>query len=506
MIKFNKKFLVAIMALLLIASTIFVAVSAATTPVTQTNNAYTGTAPKYVFMFIGDGMSYSQIYAAEAYKGKTLYDPKTVGIGRLNFTTFPVAGSATTYDASSICPDSASTATSMASGHKTLSGIINMNTDKTVKYKTIAEMAKGTGYKVGVISSVSINHATPAAYYAHQASRSNYYDIGIELSNSNFDFFGGGGFLQQKGAKDDQKDLLDIAKGKGYLVVNNKKDILAVNNKSGKVIAINSVLDNEKALPYEIDRSADDLSLADFTRKGIDVLDNSKGFFLMVEGGKIDWTCHANDATTSIKDTFAFENAVAEALKFYAKHPKDTLILVTADHETGGLTIGFAGTGYSTFYEKLAYQKKSYAVFDETIKNYIAGTTPEKAKLEDLLPAIRDSFGLVTSTDSSAAGRPDMVLTDYEVQTLRNALAQSALPSAERKYTDSDKILYGTYEPLSVTITHILDNKAGIAWTSYAHTGVPVPVFAYGAGQNLFNGYYDNTDIFNKLHSILKIK
>lgn len=505
MLRFNKKILALCLAIVLIATTVFLALTASAAQVSTPNNTYVGNAPKYVFMFIGDGMSYSQVYSAEAYKGKTL-NPEKVGISQLNFTTFPVAGTATTYDASSICPDSASTATSISTGNKTLSGVVNMDVTKTAKFKTITEMVKEKGYKVGIISSVSINHATPAAFYAHQPSRSNYYDIGIELTNSNFDYFGGGGFLQQKGAKNDQKDIYDIAKGNGYKVANTKKDILALTAKSGKVIATNPVLDVEKALPYEIDRESDDLSLADFTRKGIDVLDNSKGFFMMVEGGKIDWTCHANDAATEIKDTIAFENAVNEAILFYNKHPKETLIIVTADHETGGLTLGFAGTGYSTFYDKLSYQNKSYAEFDSIIKLYINNTNPDSARLEDLLPDIKDTFGLIVSTDTDAAKRPDMVLTDYDVQRLRDALTQSMIPSSDRKYTQEENILYGTYEPLSVTITHILDNKAGIAWTSYAHTGVPVPVFAVGMGQNLFNGYYDNTDIFKKLHSILKIK
>ncbi len=505
MFKFNKKILAAMIAIVLIATSVFMAATAATTQVSQTNNTYTGTAPKYVFMFIGDGMSYPQIYAAEAFKGKSV-DPKNVGIGRLNFTTFPAAGSATTYDSSSICPDSASTATSISTGNKTLSGVINMDVTKTVKYKTIAEMVKEKEYKVGIISSVSINHATPAAFYAHQASRNNYYDISLELTSSNFDYFGGGGFLQQKGAKDDQTDILDVARSKGYKVVSAKADILALSNKSGKVIATNAVLDSEKALPYEMDRSGDDLSLADFTRKGIEVLDNSKGFFMMIEGGKIDWTCHANDAATSIKDTIAFENAVEEAIQFYNKHPKETLILVTADHETGGLTIGFAGTGYSTFFDKLAYQNKSYLTFDAIIKNYASKTTKANAKLEDLMPEIKKAFGLILPADPDAAARPAMVLTNHEEQQLRDALIHSMIASAERNYTDEEKILYGTYEPLSVTITHILNNKAGISWTSYAHTGVPVPVFALGMGQELFNGYYDNTDIFKKVKSILKIK
>lgn len=326
------------------------------------------------------------------------------------------------------------------------------------------------------------------------------------MANSKFDYFGGGGLLQPKGKDGSKPDVLEIAKENGFKVVSDKASILGLNNQSGKVIAMNSVLDDSQALPYEIDRAEGDLSLADFTRKGIDVLSNPTGFFMMVESGKIDWACHANDAGASIHDTLALEKAVNEAIEFYNEHPKETLIIVTGDHETGGLTIGFAGTGYSTFFDKIGYQTKSYLTFDKTIADYKAKTSKDKAKLEDLLPAIKDAFGMIVSTDADAAKRPEMVLTEYEVQQLRAALSQSMTPSSDRKYSDGEKILYGGYEPLSVTLTHILNNKAGIGWTSYSHTGVPLPVFAKGVGQDLFNGYYDNTDVFKKLSALLKVK
>lgn len=505
--RFTKKLLATLLCAILVASIAFMAVTVTADPKTVANNTYNGSVPKYVFFFIGDGMSYTQINSAEIFQGKSVYAGKTEpALEKLSFSNFPVAGACTTFDSTSFCPDSASTATSLATGFKTLSSVINMDVTKKVKYKTIAEMVKGMGYKVGVVTSVSLDHATPAAYYAHQPTRNNYYDIALEMAASGFDYFGGGGLLQPKGPKGDQPDVIEIAKQNGYKIINDKASILGLNHKSGKVIAMNPVLDNAQALPYEIDRASDDLALADFVRKGIDVLNNPKGFFMMVEGGKIDWACHANDAAASIHDTLALDKAVQQAINFYNKHPKETLIIVTGDHETGGLSIGFAATGYSTFFDKLAYQKKSFLEFDKVIADYKKTATKDTAKLEDLLAAIKQSFGLVTAADSDAAGRAGMVLTDYEVSRLRDALAQSMIPSKERKLTEAESVMYGSYEPLSVTLTHILNNKAGIGWTSYSHTGVPIPVFAKGAGQDLFTGYYDNTDVFKKLHSILKIK
>lgn len=155
------------------------------------------TAPKYVFLFIGDGMSYPQFQATSDYLGAmadTDNDNILDGNVPLSFMNFPVAGSAVTYDSSSFCPDSASTATSLSTGFKTYSGTINMDETMTKSYKTIAEkLHKQKDFKVGIVSSVNLNHATPAAFYAHQASRNNYYEIGQELVASGFEYFAGGG-------------------------------------------------------------------------------------------------------------------------------------------------------------------------------------------------------------------------------------------------------------------------------------------------------------------------
>ncbi len=241
---------------------------------------------KYVFFFVGDGMAMPQVNAAEIYKSAAANSG--IKVSHLSFTRFPTSGLTTTYDASSFITDSASAMTAMMTGHKTLSGVINMDTRKTEKYKTLAEYAKDGGYKVGVVSSVSLDHATPAATYAKVASRGEMYNIDVQLAQSSFDYFGGGG-LVQKGRKEGDPDALDLARKNGFTVVGSRKDFEALKPGAGKVLAMNSVLQDESALTYEMDRGADDLSLADYTRKGIELLDNPKGFFMVVEGGKIDW-------------------------------------------------------------------------------------------------------------------------------------------------------------------------------------------------------------------------
>ena len=209
--------------------------------------------------------------------------------------------------------------------------------------------------------------------------------------------------------------------------------------------------------------------------KGIEVLDNDKGFFMMCEGGKIDWACHANDAASTIHDTQALADAVQVAIDFAKKHADETLILVTGDHETGGLTIGFAGTDYDTYLDLLESQKISYAKYDS---DYVASYKANKTSFEDVLKDVEKLFGLKTKGEAG----DKLVLTDYELQQLRAAYEKSINGTASSKYEQEEYVLYGTYEPLSVTLTHIINNKSGISFTSYSHTGLPVAVLADGAG------------------------
>lgn len=479
--------------------------------------------PKYVFLFIGDGMALPQINSAEIYLANQK-DNKSPSIQKLNFTQFPSQGMATTYAADTFITDSASAGTAIATGHKTNDGVINMDPAKKEKYTSMAELAKKKGMKVGVVSSVSIDHATPAVFYAHNESRNNYYDIALELSKSNFDYFAGGGLKQPTGKDKDKPDAYAQAEKNGYKVVKDKASFEKLNSKSGKIFAVSPKLDAEKALPFAINKDKDTITLADFTKKGIDLLDNEKGFFMMVEGGKVDWAGHANDAASSIHETIDFDGAVKEAIDFYNKHPEETLIVTTADHETGGFTIGFAGTGYSTFFKKIANQNISYDEFTKKVEEYKqAGHTPDNAKLEDLLPVIKEKYGLEAmdtakynelykiASDEKNAGAKEaeekiaMALSSKDLEDLRAALKQSMLDKKDRAADEQSKLLYGGYDPLTMALTHIMDHKAGIGFTTYAHTGIPVPVFAKGIGEELFEGYYDNTDLFKKLTSIMGV-
>lgn len=489
--------------------------------------------PKYIFLFIGDGMSYPQVestnYYLNARMAKTSMGNKnentilTKPQDSLGFLGFPVAGSAQTYDSTSFCPDSASTATSISTGHKTYSGTINMNETATECFETIAEkLHKQLGYKIGIVSSVNLNHATPAAFYCHQESRSNYYDIGMELIESGFDYFAGGALLKPTGGEGKQEDLYGLAEKAGYTVVKTQKEAETVTSGTGKVILIDEHLADAGSMNYEIDRTEGEWALSDYVAKGIDCLfpGNEKGFFMMVEGGKIDWACHANDAASTMADTKAFSDAVDEAVAFYYKHPGETLILVTGDHETGGMTIGYAGTNYDTFLQNLSNQKISFQKFDT---EFVLGYRERGTDFDHVMKDISEQFGLMTEAEAgenaedivvkdSADKHPtgvtsgSLVLTDYELQKLKDAYEKSMALEGGEEQSQKEYELYGSYDPLTVTITHILNNKSGISFTSYSHTGLPIAVFAIGVGSQDFGGYYDNTDIYNKMAGLTGVK
>ena len=453
----------------------------------STIRAYTENAsPKYVFMFIGDGMSSPQTNSAQVFNGRN--QSGLVELQELTFTQFPVVGLQYTQDSTSFCPDSASTATSLSSGYKTHSGVIGMGVDRVTPGTTIAEMLHDKGWKIGIVSTVTINHATPAAFYAHIASRNDYYDIGLQMADSGFEYFAGGSVNK---ADDGEKSIYEVLEDKGYLVTNDKDTILSLNADSGKVYAYSPVLQDDGAMPYDIDAPADSLRLKDFVKKGIDVLYNETGFFMMVEGGKIDWAGHANDAVANMSDTLALDEAVEVALDFAKAHPDETLIIVTGDHETGGMTIGYAATGYNTAFDILRNQKCSYIQFDSYVEEAKADGS---FTFDDMMAMVEEYFGLVAPGETAV--NEALVMNDYEYAKLQKAYADDQSGNVDG-YEES--LLYGGYSPISVTLTHILNNKAGIGWTSYAHTGLPVPVYAYGEGAELFVGAYDNTEVAHKL-------
>jgi len=425
--------------------------------------------PKYVFLFIGDGMGVAQVTSADTFATKR--NSHGIESSPLSFPRFPVSGTVSTTNAIGAITDSATAATAIATGRKTINGVISMDATKTVEFKTIAEHAKEAGMRVGIITSITLNHATPAAFYARIPSRNNLYDIAVQLANSDFDFFGGGAISQRRGANGNQRDVVEIAVANGFTFVNTQEGFNSLRPGIGKVIAINP--GSSGAMPYEIDRKENELSLADFTRKGIELLKNPDGFFMMIEGGNIDTAGHANDPGAVIHDVIAFDNAVRLALEFAQRHPKETLIVVTADHETGGMSIDEGKL--DGFFETISLQTRSGAAFTrEVLDPYRRNTAADQRQLADLLPAIREFFG--TEFDN---------LTVSQRQQMESAFQQS--------------MEAGGSNQLTMRLTRIVSQNASIGWTTTGHTANPVSVFAYGIGKEHFAGSYENNDLFFRL-------
>lgn len=207
----------------------------------------------------------------------------------------------------------------------------------------------------------------------------------------------------------------------------------------------------------------------------------------------------------------------SEGPEFLAgKHPGETLVVVTGDHECGGMSIGFAGTQYDSFFEKLLAQKGSFQAFDAKLAAYKKSHTAANGRLEDGPPLVESFFGLKAGRgpqeDAGKAGGPwdraskdelALALSPREMKALEEAFRASLAGNQAKADDESAYLIYGGYEPFTITLTHILNNKAGIGWTSYSHTGAPVPVFVSGRGQEIFGGYYDNTDVAKKIMAVM---
>ena len=431
---------------------------------------------KYVFYFIGDGMGVSHVTLAKLYADSVLHDSMA-----MSFTRFPVTSLSTTYAHNRYVTCSAAAGTALSTGTKTSINTIGLTYDRTDTLYSIAKKFKEAGKKVAILTSVSIDHATPAAFYAHVGSRGSYYDIAKQLLKSNYDFFASGGFLEPYGTKTDSNavSVYELGKVRGCQFTSSLTEVdslVAAGAKSIVYSAPNPA--PSSTLQYEIDRSESDVSLADITRKAIEVVDNPNGFFIMVEGGKIDWAAHDNDAATVIHEVLAFARAIDVALEFYRKHPHETLIVVTADHETGGLSIGNRENKYDFHVKLLHYQTAS----EERLHKLIAEFKEQnpKAKFDDLLNFLADKTGLSN----------DIELNENDIKMLKDAynVAFKGLKSNE-------KTTYSETDPISKVSIQILNSKAAVGWTSGSHTGQPVPVFAIGSGQQLFVPLLDNTDI-----------
>jgi alkaline phosphatase len=432
---------------------------------------------KYIFLFIGDGMGVAQRNAAEMYLSgmRKIQGDKEEREFQLVMNSLPVLGFIRTNSLSGVT-DSAAAGTALATGRKVKNGVIAMNPDTGENFISVAEAVHRRGMKVGIVTSAFLQDATPAVFYGHASKRTERYKLGLQLADSGFEYFGGAGFNKPQGNNNKSRDLYGIAESKGYAIVKNLDEFPSLE----KVIAIHPKLSGGY-MPWVIDKPQSP-SLADFVDYGIKRLDGYNGFFIMVEGGKIDLACHANDAAASVHETLAFDEAIARAVAFMESRPESTLIVVTSDHETGGMTLEPSKTTAEVLYRALSPRQGSYSTFEKRI-------SPKKdAKITDYMDMAQKFFGSgVTLTPA-----------------IQSAFRLSMMPQNERKTAEPNYAkLYGPYDPFTMACVKEADAQAGITWTSYYHTGKDVPISAAGAGAELFSGEYENTGVRDRILAVL---
>lgn len=432
---------------------------------------------KYVFMFIGDGMGSHQVLSTEMYLSELNGE---IGRKPLRMTTFPYSGQVATFSKSNGITDSAASGTCLASGEKTNNGVIGMDDDSTIVF-SIASQLKQQAWGIGIMTTVTIDHATPSAHYAHSISRNDYYLIGTQLTESDFDFFGGAGFScpQNKNQVSDP-NLYDLAEQRGYTLAAGYNDAQNKINCKKLIVVPEKQLSNREqrasALPYAIDQNEQDLCLSQIVELSIAHLSNQERFFIMAEGGKIDYASHANDGGTMLHEVIDFDKAIDVAYQFYLQHPDETLIVVTADHETGGLALG--NSDYTLNLKVLSGQKCSSDILSDQL-SAIQKSKGKALKWEDVKSIISENTGLYTNVE----------LSTEEDELLQNSFARMM------RHQEQLRTLYKDINKLAADALGILNQKSRLGWTTNGHTASAVPVFAIGVGAENFTGWHDNSEI-----------
>lgn len=430
-------------------------------------------APKYIFYFIGDGMGMAPVMAAATYNRSVL------GTAELPLMmTFPVAGQVMTYSASSDVTDSAAAGTALATGNKTVNGMLGVTPDTTAVYSVATVLKDKLGYGVGIVTNVAADDATPGAFYAHVAHRSMSKDIDRHFAESKVDFLAGAslnGLYDKEGNSTGVPEL--FAKNNVRLV----NTIEEIGDSNERIALIEKTPFSKSNVGYVNDSITGKLTLPGMTQACLDYLvrKSPDGFFMMVEGGNIDHALHGNDGMSAISEIYNFNDALSIAYNFLLSHPEETLIVVTADHDTGGLSVGNRENGYVAHFDVLKNQKMSKEMFSQVCKKWSKDGKPRPwNNMRDLL---KDKFGFWGKVKVS----------DDETKRLESLYADVFV----KKNSKDEKSLYSDFNAFASEVFRLISSKAAVGFTTGAHTGNPVPVYSAGVGSENFGRVLNNTEI-----------
>lgn len=451
---------------------------------------------KYVFYFITDGTGVNTVLGAEMFEAE-----KQGIIGRTPYcmTQFPVIGVSSTYSHNSGVTDSAASGTALATGVKTQNNCLGMQPDLKTPVYSVAVWAKEAGLPVGVATSVTINHATPGAFYAHQPHRSDYYAVGNDMVAADFDFYGGSAINKNVDEKKHPgaPDLYKVMEKAGYTIAYGIDDYKAKAKKAQKMLLVQDPKHYNPAstfisLPYAIDAKPGEMRIEDILQAEIEFLQSKgkDGFFLMNEiGGKVDWACHARDAATAFAEVSAVDRCMKIAYDFYKQHPDETLIVLTADHETGGLVLAEDNI-YALNLKVLQHQHVSCDGFTALL-HQMRKDTENNVSWDEAKKALSDCFGFWNGVEMTAA----------EEETLHSVWHDSfegKAATVKNEYTEN--------EPLTEAARKIINKKALVQWATGGHSAGLVPVYAIGVGSEQFVQHNDNSNIPLKIAKAMGIK
>ncbi len=427
--------------------------------------------PKYIFYCIGDGMGLSPLIAAQTYNRTILKNDKP-----LTMMTFPVAGWSLTYSANSDITDSAAAGTALSTGNKTRNGMIAMNPD-TVNVPSITVPLREMGYGIGIATSVSPDDATPAVFYSHAENRGMSYEIDRQMATSGYEFFAGAGLRGKK----DGNDLMDYFDKNNVQVVYGPDGIKDISSR--RVVLLNNEGTDLNDIGYTIDSIPGTLTLPIIAETAIGHLEkySPDKFFLMLEGGNIDHALHANDGGAALKEILNFDQALKIVYNFYLAHPDETLIVVTADHDTGGMSHVKAGR-----LNNIDFQKVSKEGFSKYCKALLRSR--RNYTWNDMKEYLSDNLGLFSHIKVDEPTEERLKKMFNETFKLRNSKDQETL--------------YANFNAFSVEVFRVFNDATGLVFTTSGHSGNPVPVFAVGCGAEQFSGFNNNIDLPRRILSI----